>query len=108
MPEGHTIHRLAEDLTDRFYADQVRVSSPQGRFTESAALLDGRVLDGASAHGKHLFVGFEDRGWIHVHLGLFGKVALGGTPPRHPPTPSGCVCSTTRITWSCAAPPPAR
>ncbi|MFD3525740.1 Fpg/Nei family DNA glycosylase [Streptomyces sp. NPDC058653] len=85
MPEGHTIHRLAEDLTDRFHADPVRVSSPQGRFTESAALLDGRVLDGVSAHGKHLFLGFADNGWIHVHLGLFGKVALGEAPAP-PPT----------------------
>ena len=62
MPEGHTIHRLAQDLTDRFAADPVRVASPQGRFTESAALLDGRALDGASAHGKHLFAGFGDSG----------------------------------------------
>ncbi|MFD3483939.1 Fpg/Nei family DNA glycosylase [Streptomyces sp. NPDC058665] len=85
MPEGHTIHRLAEDLTERFHADAIGVSSPQGRFSESAALLDGRVMDGASAHGKHLFVGFEDSGWVHVHLGLFGKVALGGTPAP-PPT----------------------
>ncbi|MFD3919073.1 Fpg/Nei family DNA glycosylase [Streptomyces sp. NPDC058595] len=85
MPEGHTIHRLAQDLTDRFAADPVRVASPQGRFTESAALLDGRALDGASAHGKHLFAGFGDSGWIHVHLGLFGKVALGDTPAP-PPT----------------------
>lgn len=84
MPEGHTIHRLADDLTDRFQADQVRVSSPQGRFTESAAILDGRVLDGASAHGKHLFVGFGDHGWVHVHLGLFGKVALGRAPGPAP------------------------
>ncbi|WP_405618041.1 Fpg/Nei family DNA glycosylase [Streptomyces sp. NBC_01511] len=85
MPEGHTIHRLAQDLTHRFATDQARVSSPQGRFTDSAALLDGRVIDGASAHGKHLFVGFGDSDWIHVHLGLFGKVALGDTPAP-PPT----------------------
>lgn len=85
MPEGHTIHRLAQDLTDRFVADPARVDSPQGRFGESAALLDGRMIDGASAHGKHLFVGFGDSGWIHVHLGLFGKVALGDIPAP-PPT----------------------
>lgn len=85
MPEGHTIHRLAQDLNERFAAEPVRVASPQGRFTESAALLDGRVMDAASAHGKHLFAGFGDSGWIHVHLGLFGKVALGDTPAP-PPT----------------------
>ena len=56
MPEGHTLHRLATALDDAFAGQPVRVSSPQGRFAESAALLDGRVLEGAEAWGKHLFV----------------------------------------------------
>ncbi|MET9883651.1 DNA-formamidopyrimidine glycosylase family protein [Streptomyces sp. NPDC006430] len=85
MPEGHTIHRLAQDHLERFGGREVRVSSPQGRFAESAALLDGLVLDGVDAHGKHLFLGFPDHGWVHVHLGLFGKYALG-TAPAPPPT----------------------
>ncbi|MCP3817734.1 Fpg/Nei family DNA glycosylase [Streptomyces sp. A3M-1-3] len=77
MPEGHTIHRLAEDHLTRFAGWPVRVSSPQGRFAESAALLDGRVLDGVDAHGKHLFLGFEGADWVHIHLGLFGKLGFG-------------------------------
>lgn len=84
MPEGHTIHRLAADHLDRFGGRPVGVSSPQGKFSDSAALLDGRVLDGVDAHGKHLFLGFGPAGWVHVHLGLFGKVALGDAPA--PPT----------------------
>jgi endonuclease-8 len=84
VPEGHTIHRLAADHLDRFGGRPVGVSSPQGKFSGSAALLDGRVLDGVDAHGKHLFLGFEATGWVHVHLGLFGKVALGDAPA--PPT----------------------
>ncbi|MCL7377373.1 DNA-formamidopyrimidine glycosylase family protein [Streptomyces sp. 35G-GA-8] len=80
MPEGHTIHRLAEDHLDRFGGRPTRVSSPQGKFSDSAALLDGRVLDGVDAHGKHLFLGFEDQGWVHIHLGLFGKVGFGDAP----------------------------
>ena len=32
MPEGHTLHRLATELTDAFAGRPVRVSSPQGRF----------------------------------------------------------------------------
>lgn len=85
MPEGHTIHRLAEDHLHRFAGREVRVSSPQGRFAESAALLDGRVLDGVDAHGKHLFLGFQGGDWVHIHLGLFGKYALGSAPMA-PPT----------------------
>ncbi|MBP0461413.1 Fpg/Nei family DNA glycosylase [Streptomyces montanisoli] len=84
MPEGHTIHRLALDHLDRFGGRPVRVASPQGKFADGAALVDGRVLDGVDAHGKHLFLDFEAAGWIHVHLGLFGKVAFG-EPPAPPP-----------------------
>lgn len=85
MPEGHTLHRLAADHERRFAGRPVRVSSPQGRFADSAALLDGRVLEGAEAHGKHLFLGFGPLGWVHIHLGLFGKVAQGDGPAP-PPT----------------------
>ncbi|WP_405459615.1 Fpg/Nei family DNA glycosylase [Streptomyces sp. NBC_00101] len=85
MPEGHTIHRLAADHRERFAGRPVRVSSPQGKFAEGAALLDGRVLDEADAHGKHLFLGFGAGGWVHIHLGLFGKLRFG-TAPAPPPT----------------------
>ncbi|MFE9659743.1 MULTISPECIES: Fpg/Nei family DNA glycosylase [unclassified Streptomyces] len=85
MPEGHTIHRLALDHRDRFLDREVRVSSPQGRFAASAALLDGRPLTAAEAHGKHLFLGFPGGDWIHVHLGLFGKLDFA-TAPVPPPT----------------------
>ncbi|MEV5975593.1 DNA-formamidopyrimidine glycosylase family protein [Streptomyces sp. NPDC052114] len=85
MPEGHTIHRLAADHRTRFQGRQVAATSPQGKFSDSAALVTGQVMDAAEAHGKHLFLGFEDTGWIHVHLGLFGKYALGEAPAP-PPT----------------------
>jgi len=73
MPEGHTLHRLATALDDAFAGHPVRVSSPQGRFAESAALLDGRVLERAESWGKHLWVHFAQDDLVHVHLGLYGK-----------------------------------
>ncbi|MFI6350753.1 Fpg/Nei family DNA glycosylase [Streptomyces sp. NPDC050560] len=85
MPEGHTIHRLAAGYGERFGGRRVAVSSPQGKFSDAATLLDGAVLTEAEAHGKHLFLGFGPLGWVHIHLGLFGKTALGG-PPVPPPT----------------------
>ncbi|MEV8094844.1 DNA-formamidopyrimidine glycosylase family protein [Kitasatospora sp. NPDC085879] len=76
MPEGHIIHRLARE-NHRVFADRpVQVSSPQGRFAEGAARLDGRPLDEAEAHGKHLFLGFGDD-WLHIHLGLYGGFTFG-------------------------------
>jgi endonuclease-8 len=88
MPEGHTLHRLALDFRDRFGGRRVRAASPQGKFADGAALVDGRVLDAAEAHGKHLFLGFGGTGWIHVHLGLYGKFTFGDGPA---PAPVGQV-----------------
>ncbi|MEU2870702.1 DNA-formamidopyrimidine glycosylase family protein [Streptomyces olivoreticuli] len=86
MPEGHTIHRLAQDHAERFGNHKVRVTSPQGKFADSAALLNGNPLTTAEAHGKHLFLGFGDAdAWIHIHLGLFGKYTFGDAPVP-PPT----------------------
>ncbi|MFI9046525.1 Fpg/Nei family DNA glycosylase [Streptomyces sp. NPDC053427] len=85
MPEGHTIHRLAQDYADRFLGQRVRATSPQGKFSDSAALLDNQALTTTEAHGKHLFLGFAETGWVHIHLGLFGKLGFGAAPAP-PPT----------------------
>ncbi|MFE9643809.1 Fpg/Nei family DNA glycosylase [Streptomyces sp. NPDC006365] len=85
MPEGHTIHRLADDYRARFAGRQAHVTSPQGKFADAAALLDRTALTTAEAHGKHLFLQFETEAWTHIHLGLFGKVTLGDAPAP-PPT----------------------
>lgn len=90
MPEGHTLHRLARSQRAQFAGRVVQVTSPQGRFAD-AELVDGRVLDTVTAHGKHLFAAFGDR-IVHVHLGLFGKVADGVDDP---PPPLGAV----RMRW---------
>ncbi|AUG75951.1 DNA glycosylase [Kitasatospora sp. MMS16-BH015] len=84
MPEGHVIHRLAGENARLFGGRLARVSSPQGRFAEGAAVLDGRVVEGAEAHGKHLFVGFEGDAWLHVHLGLYGGFTFGAGEAPEP------------------------
>ncbi|QZY28290.1 Fpg/Nei family DNA glycosylase [Nocardioides coralli] len=73
MPEGHTLARLAADITGAFAGRPVRVSSPQGRFAADAAQLDGSVLVGAESAGKHLFVELAGDRFVHVHLGLIGS-----------------------------------
>ena len=84
MPEGHTIHGCARDHT-RFFAGQVvRVSSPQGRFVEGAALIDGTRFLRATAHGKHLFHEYEGGRFVHVHLGLYGEFFRHDVPPPEP------------------------
>ena len=84
MPEGHVIHRLAHSLVEAFGHHVVQVSSPQGRFAESAALLDGQVLTSAEAFGKNLFVEFHapiPDPIVHIHLGLIGKLVLTPAAP---------------------------
>lgn len=83
VPEGHTIHRLARRHRRLLVGQQLEVSSPQGRFADGAALLDGRVLEGTDAWGKHLFHRYGDL-WLHVHLGLFGKFRDGTLPAPEP------------------------
>ena len=53
MPEGHTIHRIAKDHGALLVGRPVRVSSPQGRFEADAVRVDGLVLEGIEAYGKH-------------------------------------------------------
>ncbi len=87
MPEGHVIHRLAQGLEQAFGGQPVRVSSPQGRFAEAAALLDGRRFLDAEAYGKHLFCEIGEGSLVHIHLGLIGKLLLTGQrPPASPET----------------------
>ena len=72
MPEGHTVHRIARQLTLDLVGRPLAVSSPQGRFAAGAARLDGHVMESASAVGKHLFCAFSSGDVLRVHLGLYG------------------------------------
>ena len=84
MPEGHTLHRLATEVRERFAGQVVAVTSPQGRFADSARLVDGTLLVGAESWGKHLFVEFDSARFVHVHLGLYGRFELHDGPPAPP------------------------
>ncbi|MCM3883884.1 Fpg/Nei family DNA glycosylase [Frankia sp. R82] len=113
MPEGHTVHRLAATHLQMFHGRPVRATSPQGRFAAGAHRLDGQVLTGAEALGKHLLLGFggpatdvggaagpggtgaaraggigESALVLHVHLGIYGTWSWGTGPA---PAPIGAV-----------------
>ena len=84
MPEGHTLHRLALEHRRLLVGHALRASSPQGRFAEGAALIDGSVLRRADAYGKHLFHDYGAGRHLHVHLGLYGKFVSHPTPAPEP------------------------
>lgn len=88
MPEGHITHRLARELRSTLDGSPVAASSPQGRFADGAAAIDGRELRRAEAWGKYLFCDFGIGEVLHIHLGLIGKL---GRRPSPPPDPVGVV-----------------
>ncbi|KNC19125.1 formamidopyrimidine-DNA glycosylase [Arthrobacter sp. RIT-PI-e] len=83
MPEGHSVHRLANQFASVFTDEKLAVSSPQGRFAAGAALLDGAILLSSLAHGKQLFLRFDEDRVLRVHLGLYGKWTFGGDATFH-------------------------
>jgi endonuclease VIII len=81
----------------------LRVTSPQGRFAEGAAGLDGRRLDGVEAVGKHLLHRLGDEA-LHTHLGLRG-VWYRSAPPSPDPRPSVRVrLAGSEAAWDLIAP----
>ena len=98
MPEGHVVHRQAREL-NKLFADQiVEVSSPQGRFSQSASVLNETKFVKSQAYGKHLFINFEQGQVIHIHLGLYGK----WTFLNHTPEPVGLIRLQIATPESCA------
>jgi DNA-formamidopyrimidine glycosylase len=73
MPEGHSIHRVANTFRDDYLGSKVKVYSPQGRFESDAKLVSGRTLIESRAVGKQLFLGFDNDLTIRIHLGIYGK-----------------------------------
>ena len=84
MPEGHTLHRLALDHRKWLAGEVVHVTSPQGRFSGGASVLDGQLVTSVEAWGKHLFYRFEGGELLHVHLGLFGRFRRRRQPAPEP------------------------
>ncbi len=76
MPEGHTVHRNANDFTRLFVGEKVLVDSPQGRFSQDAKLISGRTMTRARAIGKQLFLEFDNDLTLRIHLGIYGKWRL--------------------------------
>ena len=73
MPEGHSIHRVANTFRSEYLDSKVKVFSPQGRFETDAKLVSGRTLIESTAVGKQLFLGFDNELTIRIHLGIYGK-----------------------------------
>jgi endonuclease-8 len=78
MPEGHSVHRIARQFDRNYIGREVSASSPQGRFIEGAAAIDGRTAVSVRAVGKQMFLEFDADLWLRVHLGMYGAWDFAG------------------------------
>lgn len=78
MPEGHSVHRIARQMTANFVDEVCHASSPQGRFAQGASRLSGQRMLQCFAVGKQMFAEFEGGLWLRVHLGIYGAWDFAG------------------------------
>jgi endonuclease-8 len=74
MPEGDTIHYAANRLRPVLLGRVPETIRTHARFTRDRwpQRLAGRAVESIEAHGKHLFLRFEDDLVIHSHLRMTG------------------------------------
>jgi endonuclease-8 len=77
MPEGDALHRTAARLRP-LVGERVEAESPnpRGQATGVARVVDGRVLEGVEAVGKHLLLRFEGGVVLRSHLRMNGRWRL--------------------------------
>ncbi len=87
MVEGHSVHRVASMHRKRLVGKAFTAWSPNGRFTEGANAINGKVFSRIEAVGKNLFAFFDGdesgnngKGVepivMHVHFGMAGNWAV--------------------------------
>jgi endonuclease-8 len=78
MPEGDALHRAAARLQP-LVGQRIEAESPhpQGAATGVARVVDGRVLEGVEAVGKHLLLRFEGGVVLRSHLRMSGRWRVG-------------------------------
>ena len=85
--EGHGTHRVAAQHRKELVGKAFVADSPNGRFVDGAAALNGKVLTAAECVGKNLLYTFgsgPDATTMHVHFGMAGRFSthrLPGPPP---------------------------
>lgn len=73
VPEGDTIHRLANVLRPRIVGEKVRELRIR-RAEFSLGAFEGASVVGVEAMGKHLLVHFDNAMSLHAHMGMTGLV----------------------------------
>jgi endonuclease VIII len=69
VPEGDTIHKIADRLAPRLVGKTLERVTTQGL----ARGLAGRTVASVAAHGKHLVIELDDGTYLRTHLGMYGR-----------------------------------
>lgn len=90
MPEGDTIHRAARRMEAALGGRRIELAdapNPRSPIHRRADRLEGRVLEGVEARGKHLLLHFSHGLAVHSHLGMNGRwrIAADGRTPLGKP-----------------------
>jgi endonuclease-8 len=85
MPEGDTIHRISRRIDAALSGRRLDVAeAPNARspLHSRASELEGAILSGSEAFGKHLLVHFDNDLVVHSHLGMNGRwrISTDGSP----------------------------
>lgn len=95
MVEGHQVHRVQHQHAAVLKGKAFKATSPNGRFADGAAAVNGRVLADVQAVGKNLAYEFARPGaesvFVRVHFGMSGRHAAFA-PSEEPAT-----TATTRL-----------
>jgi len=86
LPEVETVARSIRPLIGR------RIASAEFRCLRvlrggdpdrMAGRLEGRKIVGIQRHGKFILMAIEGGGYLVIHLGMTGRLLLGGPPGKH-------------------------
>ena len=69
MPEGDTIHKIADRLAPQLVGRTLERVTTQGL----VRALAGRTVASVAAHGKHLVIELDDGTHLRTHLGMNGR-----------------------------------
>jgi endonuclease-8 len=85
MPEGDTVHRAASRIRAALVGrvpEEILTPQPRHRLERWQERLQGRAVRSVDAHGKHLFLRFEDDLTLHSHLRMTGMWDICREPQR--------------------------
>lgn len=95
MVEGHSVHRVAANHTEKLVGKKFIATSPNARFADGAAAISGKTFVRIEAVGKNLFAWFgegKSEVCVHVHFGMAGQWSVFDGDEEEPAT-----TGTTRL-----------